>query len=353
MEASSKRPRVSKGSSSRSERDENFLPKKNEAAYHSPNLRFRVAGHSLDDYSRSLPLSCPSRNLCSGSHSTLAAIPIPSPCLSRLLCSTTQEAKLPVSSPAGPTSSPSLFARPQEVEGSLLPSLPCEPSPDARIPPPPLLPSALAVLAVPKPEAEHFFPAFLVYCGECECEAVCNVSYEYSSQIAYGMKNSLYVHPCVYFALSCEVFASTPTCRTPKDNPLSGGSLLEFYRRSGKSKYVVVELGHLFSFLTQESEFSSLMFGRHIRLVNIRSFLSTLYSLFRFGQVNVEFPLSFLFALLFRFGQASIESSHSLFRFGQVSIESFPHSPFRSGQVNAGFSSLPSILLFRFGQADS
>ncbi|KAL0906003.1 hypothetical protein M5K25_024462 [Dendrobium thyrsiflorum] len=90
-----------------------------------------------------------------------------------------------------------------------------------------------------------------------------------------------------------------------------------------------------FSFLTQESEFSSLMFGRHIRLVNIRSFLSTLYSLFRFGQaldlsgeapytsfrfgqVNVEFPLSFLFALLFRFGQASIESSHSPFRFGQI-----------------------------------
>ncbi|KAL0916579.1 hypothetical protein M5K25_014105 [Dendrobium thyrsiflorum] len=78
--------------------------------------------------------------------------------------------------------------------------------------------------------------------------------------------------------------------------------------------------------------------NRHIRLVNIRSFLSTLYSLFRFGQVNVEFPLSFLFALLFRFGQASIESSHSLFRFGQV---------------NVGFSFLPSMLLFRFGQADS
>ncbi|KAL0905842.1 hypothetical protein M5K25_024282 [Dendrobium thyrsiflorum] len=45
--------------------------------------------------------------------------------------------------------------------------------------------------------------------------------------------NSLYAHPCVYFALSCEVFASIPTCRAPKDNPLSGGSLLEFYRRSG------------------------------------------------------------------------------------------------------------------------
>ncbi|KAL0913838.1 hypothetical protein M5K25_017328 [Dendrobium thyrsiflorum] len=92
-----------------------------------------------------------------------------------------------------------------------------------------------------------------------------------------------------------------------------------------------------FSFLTQESEFSSLMFGRHIRLVNIRSFLSTLYSLFRFGQVNVEFPLSFLFALLFRFGQASIDSSHSPFRFGQVDIELFSFVVFEFGQTDVEF----------------
>ncbi|KAL0914530.1 hypothetical protein M5K25_014885 [Dendrobium thyrsiflorum] len=92
-----------------------------------------------------------------------------------------------------------------------------------------------------------------------------------------------------------------------------------------------------FSFLTQESEFSSPMFGRHIRLVNIRSFLSTLYSLFRFGQVNVEFPLSFLFALLFRFGQASIESSHSPFRFGQVDIELFSFVVFEFGQTDVEF----------------
>ncbi|KAL0908033.1 hypothetical protein M5K25_022498 [Dendrobium thyrsiflorum] len=111
---------------------------------------------------------------------------------------------------------------------------------------------------------------------------------------------------------------------------------------------------------------------RHICLVDIGSFLSTLYSLFRsgqtflgkllthrfdlvrcvldrslfavfefgqadielfsftvfeFGQVNAEFPLSFLFALLFRFGQASIESSHSPFRFGQVNVGLFLFCP--------------------------
>ncbi|KAL0911567.1 hypothetical protein M5K25_019716 [Dendrobium thyrsiflorum] len=73
-------------------------------------------------------------------------------------------------------------------------------------------------------------------------------------------------------------------------------------------------------------------------LVNAR-FLSSLTLLFRSGQaeVNVEFPLSFLFALLFRFGQASIESSHSPFRFGQADSWSFlstPYSSFRFGQMS-------------------
>ncbi|KAL0917269.1 hypothetical protein M5K25_012319 [Dendrobium thyrsiflorum] len=206
-----------------------------------------------------------------------------------------------------------------------------------------------------------------------------------------------HLHRSFKWARQGQVFASTPTCRAPKDNPLSGGSLLEFYRRSGcgRTLYVLTrqqdpfgdpqisgdhgipslvpslsssfllhsilfvlsedEIILIFSFLTQESEFSSLMFGRHIRLVDIRSFLSALYSLFRSGQVNAEFPLSFLFALPFRFGQASIESSHSPFRFGQIVGLSFsaPYLPFRSGQCSCECKiPFPSTLLFRSGQTD-
>ncbi|KAL0919279.1 hypothetical protein M5K25_011362 [Dendrobium thyrsiflorum] len=142
---------------------------------------------------------------------------------------------------------------------------------------------------------------------------------------------------------------------------------------------------------------------RHIRLVDIRSFLSTLHSLFQFGQVNVgsaflpsalpfrsgQVDSSPFFSLLlthcfdlvrqivglstlyssFRFGQMSIESStftvsiwsdswfffstpYSSFRFGQMSIESFTFIvSIWSGEC--WIPSVPFILLFRFGQADS
>ncbi|KAL0903924.1 hypothetical protein M5K25_025987 [Dendrobium thyrsiflorum] len=78
---------------------------------------------------------------------------------------------------------------------------------------------------------------------------------------------------------------------------------------------------------------------RHIRLVNIRSFLSTLYSLFRFGQaldLSGEAPYT-----SFRFGQASIESSHSPFRFGQRAEAHRKKKPLHSSRVRAQHSHDP------------